>query len=807
MRLVTGWWSTTIGHECGPRPDPAPVGRVAGRLPMGGLVEQGALNLWYYAGVVAASVAVTAFFVCYDRAMKRRNKVTIQTDETVRLSLANLDEAARVKWGTIETNTNDAKLEILAKGMAADISKPTPGTVIVTAQSEQEGHPKAHVEVKFVEPEPITTKTKMNIEKLTASNIKDRSIDVELGPVTLILGPSMSGKTAILDALRLGLLGYHPKLGKRSADICDLGNGGDISVSLQFTNDQKIERAWRKGKEPSGFQGAYVPPALLDLRHYYDLTGPQRLKYVFDQCALEDVTHKSVVAKVLNIQPEIQGEATHAAIISAVNIVDELARAREDEGATLQEWIEAILVKFQEEGKAARDSAKQLEGLALGATQLKAQESAPAARSVEPELKKLRETWATLRGELAVLEANQNERTMIEERVDGLRRKLIYGATEAEIEVAIKKAESEVELIKGKLAIKGLTPPEMAMAKVDKLQDEESAARYLRNNLIEDKAKIVQKIEELDASGCCPFCQSKSKGWKATLLKQYQKASVECQKTLATAESKVAEIKARLAAAVDERERALHIAQARNELSARLTAINGTDQNPYGELSQLRLALDSKIQYRKELAALEATALKATDPAAIETLQKSIVATTDQITALEAEGRRYVAGRAAAAQLLQSKAAHDQAKAKAEVFKLATEQLRSLQQGMVDKAIGGLLEVARKFTDGILPGKLDYLDGEVGYVTSNGVFVKQSRTFSGTETAISFAGFSVALAQQSRFKIVIIDELGISDRKREIVDRMIKLQWEGVIDQAILADASTRKSWGPTGGLTIIETV
>jgi hypothetical protein len=97
---------------------------------------------------------------------------------------------------------------------------------------------------------------------------------------------------------------------------------------------------------------------------------------------------------------------------------------------------------------------------------------------------------------------------------------------------------------------------------------------------------------------------------------------------------------------------------------------------------------------------------------------------------------------------------------------------------------------ARRFTDGILKGRLEFRDGEIGYV-ANGQWVTHD-TFSGTEEALAYAGLAVALAQDSPFKLVLVDELGIIDPETRvaILERMGELVADGTINQFIGADAA-----------------
>src|SRR6266436_8054667 len=56
----------------------------------------------------------------------------------------------------------------------------------------------------------------MILEKVSASNLKGQRINVKLGPATAIIGPNASGKTAILEAIKLVCRGKFPEVKKGS---------------------------------------------------------------------------------------------------------------------------------------------------------------------------------------------------------------------------------------------------------------------------------------------------------------------------------------------------------------------------------------------------------------------------------------------------------------------------------------------------------------------------------------------------------------------------------------------------------------
>lgn len=121
----------------------------------------------------------------------------------------------------------------------------------------------------MVNNQPKTTPTNHMITRIKFDNVKGRNGDFQLGNITFFTGLQGSGKTTVLDALQIGLLGYHPTLGKTAKALFKLAttNGEAMGVTLETTAGV-VARLWK----PSGksikaiFTGDAPPvvPAALD---------------------------------------------------------------------------------------------------------------------------------------------------------------------------------------------------------------------------------------------------------------------------------------------------------------------------------------------------------------------------------------------------------------------------------------------------------------------------------------------------------------------------------------------------------------
>src|SRR5712691_4235604 len=124
----------------------------------------------------------------------------------------------------------------------------------------------------------------MIIKRIQFKNLKGRSDDVELASGTIIYGRNFTGKTAVIDAIKLALLGSHPSLDKTGRGVFELSSGNELTVTAEIEEALKdracvkqhvVGRAWaRKGEAvtkrdfvPVGWQD--TPVVLLDANEYF----------------------------------------------------------------------------------------------------------------------------------------------------------------------------------------------------------------------------------------------------------------------------------------------------------------------------------------------------------------------------------------------------------------------------------------------------------------------------------------------------------------------------------------------------------
>lgn len=662
----------------------------------------------------------------------------------------------------------------------------------------------------------------MKLKTITADNVKGRNIKCTFGPVNLFVGPSFSGKTAVLDAIKLGLLGYHPKLGKRSAATFSLAGDGAVmavEIELELLPDRmlkKLRHEWRPDRSGSvSYLGPdpmpLVPAVLMDTKEYFSLSKPDRLKYIFERTKVVDAVTAAALAADLktacagNLTPSEAGEK---AIIEAVDLLNELDSARKDEDVTVQVWLETLLDQFKSTAKDAADAVKRMQGLVQGSVELKAKAgAADRLVNVDAQLTEARKKLNAAR--IALDRAEQDHEKAEEEqkaqagrqaRLTELRKRVpAQGLLDAG--AADKLTETINRMQKGVAGYKSdriarNTAVQKARAKVASLDRDEVR---LLTEIEDETAKHADNMKLT----CCPFCKSKTAGWQKAIEKAHKQTLATKDKALTALGKDRKAAKAELAKA----EAALEASEVADDLNEKE---QGTITELVRQREAVRDALEKSGQDRAELDALEALNPKPVTflPAAEwEKLRDAVGRADLEVSELDLRQKQYVAATQAEAQNARARNELEQQKARAAVFKEGVDLVRATQQKLVDGAIDALLGTARRFTDGILPGTLAYQGGEIGYWKGR-IWVNHE-TFSGTEEALAYAAFSVALAAESEVRLVMIDELGVADEltKKAILQRMVDLTADGTIEQFIGADVSKGgvADYEPLPGVTLHE--
>lgn len=603
----------------------------------------------------------------------------------------------------------------------------------------------------------------MKIQKISALRFKNRSFSHDLQAVNLIVGDSFSGKTAVLDAIVVGLLGFHPDLGKRTVDTGDLFSG-PASVTLEYDNSTTQERKWtvEKGKvsdKTIGNADSVVPVALLSLRDWFGLTEQQRVQYIFDRSAAG--------GNPLDLVEEIETLATKypaAAVTHIVESVKNSIEAKDNANQKFQDWLNGVIESFKLKAKETKDVLAKKRAVYLS---FKLPDTAPKDNSsaLDEATRKAFQSKIDLdavlgaaqkAGERAKLAELVREIEPIEQQIKGLKEKIERGAAVVDYAVQVNALATEI----------------------NRLTDLMRQIERDRDALGDESEKRQREFLKLMANAECPTCKTEGGTWK----KRFEKQHTDAIDGLKSRDAKLREQFNTAAESLAEKHKELKttktVAAAQNE---RVQEI----KNAKSDFE----ALEEKLAKAKEARA-KLSGMPEPPKVDADTARKAYQADLDAVTAAQTAQRAFDQWKTDKQRQKDAMNAMNESGAGSEASKEAQEIAENYRQQIVDSVFGNFIATARKLTDGILVGDLEYKDGEIGRV-SNGNWVSH-RTFSGTEKAITYAGLSVALAQESPIKLVLIDELGIMDAKAKdaVIQRMVKLTEEEVIDQAVFCDVS-----------------
>jgi len=601
----------------------------------------------------------------------------------------------------------------------------------------------------------------MIIKTVTLEGFKTSNASYELGAVTAICAGNFTGKTAITDAIQIGLLGYHPRVGKTNASLAKFAGGSSMSVKLAFDNDvENAVTVEEKGGKVSvkEARGLDVPAVLMDVKEYFSLTGAARTKYVFDKAQLKDFSKETLVSAVDALEV-VPSNLTRPIIAKAA----EQIRLAGQQVASVPQWMDQIVAMVTGDLKQAKQDFKGKQAALLslkhdGPVPKDCSKELESATKAHQELTLARDKYLTAK---ASRDAAVNEQNRAKAALES------FGATETKL----KQVESELAALPtmaGSAALKKVTDK----LRAQKAEVDASNARlnYTREQAVLNRKIVTQKIADIAAMHLCDGCTAKL---QYSLVQEMATHDTQIKKLPAVDDKASPALEKRIKESEAIEKQSRDIESKRSQLTSLRDELTKTLANA----EQFRKVASATLP---ELAPFDVAANESAAYLASMAVKEQQAKQQAFATYHDLRQRRQAAEEA----MLQHSA-------KVDAFEAILKQITATQKEVVASAFNQLLSVATKFTDGILKAPLCYVDGELGYM-ENGRFVSHE-TFSGTEALISYAGLSVALAQESRFKIICLDEMGrmTMANKCNVVMRLLELVSSGVIDQAILVDCDS----------------
>lgn len=202
----------------------------------------------------------------------------------------------------------------------------------------------------------------MNIKAVSLTNVQGISDQFDLKPLNLIVGPNGSGKTTLAKAIRFGLAGQLPVLGKAQRSTWRMaGNQTDVGTMeiALVIQDGKTERAvvhsWANNKGRISYNSTLTPDiawpsAMLDFRTFLSMPGADQARALFARVKLDEPKVRGAFRKAIT---DVAGDTGHPQ--HARKVLERLADGvAVQKAATPHEWVEKAMVVVVDAAKAAK---------------------------------------------------------------------------------------------------------------------------------------------------------------------------------------------------------------------------------------------------------------------------------------------------------------------------------------------------------------------------------------------------------------------------------------------------------------------
>lgn len=517
----------------------------------------------------------------------------------------------------------------------------------------------------------------MRIKQVSLQNFKGITAEHRLEPVTIITGGNCTGKTAVALALKLGLSGALPVIGKSAQAIYKLAgrpdDPGEMVITLLTDPAGVIQHRWTRNEKGTVSYAGALPPdvawpeAMLDFRRFLSLPGADQAAEVFARCRT-------------TAKPQDFLESLDQITGSRPEIVQEVAQEVRDTCTApmpLAGWIEDALTTVKAKASAAASDEKR----ASSALQLHVRNQPTRAEDVG--------------AQLAAAEAELSRSTeAIARHANAWRR--------YEREFAEWKARA---------------------------QTWESGRELLAENFENDMGTLSGRLANVEAMKCCPTCGAAGDGWSGKMLDVIR----------ADMAAKERDYKALFA---------VHMAR------------KPTDKAPAKPEQTPTAARDRMIELQAQVGELRSKQ-------AYFNGSREWKSRRDELEAQAAD-----------------------ATCRAQTWKEVKKRLEAWRDAQINAGVGAIVDTANRFAHGLLDSDLAWHPERMEFGRWRDKGWVSLDCFSGFEEQLAFAALSVAVANQTRVKLVIMDELGRlkARNKVAVVTRMYELVAAGVIDQFVGID-------------------
>jgi len=637
----------------------------------------------------------------------------------------------------------------------------------------------------------------MRITRIETEGLKAYDREVEIGALSLLVGPTGAGKTTILDAVQILLHGEHASGEKRIVRPLDIltefGRNGEIKIDGDTANPEiKIQR--RLAFKGEG-EKTKVDHAL------WTSLGPGKIKKQQERLDAKIGSgglHFSIKQYVRATERE-KREILLSLMASAcpMNLEDIQRRVGElPEGANSEAveplvWLDEIRESIAEILKTKNARLREVDASARENSAATAIGSPEIVRQREAELADLRAEREDIAKQRGTIEQADRERAHLTSEIESLEKEIAEDTKRsgALLDGALVVAIKEKDRATGALVNRGDERREIT-AKIDKLKAEAGDYREKRAAAVARKAAAKERLDQI-RGGRCPLCENDhiSESLVSDLQVALDAADLEIAQSATALERNGADLdsllndEASAQAAVDIAQRDLDAAKDRiRDLHSKTEELRALRKTGI-PAKQDRLA-----SMRQRLADLATDAT----PAELDIRQDAVDLKITEATAAHKE-----ATAALETEKAKARAAIESTRLNAEVDTLNTckSEIDKIRIEAVGKMIDPLTVAMQPFLGplGTFTVRLEDEKGRACFrpgIERDGVFRELTR-LSGGESAAVLPAFSMALAtfgDPSFYQPVLIDDIQLLDSglREEYLRLLADLVITGEVSQAFV---------------------